>query len=835
MLLSPSTSLGRYHILSRLGAGGMGEVYLAHDAQLNRNVAIKILPAELASDSERMPRFIQEAKTISALNHPNILTIHEIGQAEGTSFIVTEHIDGVTLREHMQSKRVKLHEVLDIAAQIAAALDAAHEAKIVHRDIKPENIMLRRRDLIVKVLDFGLAKPTESTEGQRPDQAVDTEVGTQVLVHTEPGRLMGTVAYMSPEQSQGSSLTDLRTDIWSLGVVLYEMVAGQRPFEGKDIHRQIISIQESKPLTLSRFAEGVPNRLEEIVEKALAKDPDERYQTAKDFLIDLRNLKRRLEVDAEIERSVPPDLRNTASGARGGITHSQPATNTIPVEQAHPTSSAEYIVNEIKHHKRGAALVLAMLLVAFAGLVYFFYFAQSGKATINSVAVLPFINVSNDANTEYLSDGISESLINSLSQLPQLKVIARSSTFRYKGKEVDLQDVAKALNVRAIVTGRIIQRGDTMQISVEMTDASDKTQMWGDQYNRKATDLLAVQSEISSTIAERLRLRLTTNEQQQLARRATTNPQAYELLLKGNFYARQGSTENQKKAVQYYNQAIVVDPTYAQAYAELSVRYSNLAENSILDPKEFIPKAEAAARKALELDDTLAQAHLALANLKTDAWDWATVEREYQRANVLNPNLAGTGYANYLSCTGRHEQALVEIKRVRERNPVSLTANVMVGFIFYMARRYDDAIEALKNTLELDKNYDGAYLYLGYVYAAKEMYADAIASYQQAIKLGDESPSTQISLGSAYARAGEREKGQAILKSLQTSKEYKSPGELAQIYAALGDWEEAFASLEKAYAGHDLQLQYLGVDPAFDSIRSDPRFTDLIRRVGLTP
>ncbi|MDQ3820675.1 MAG: serine/threonine protein kinase, partial [Acidobacteriota bacterium] len=360
MSLDAGTQLGRYEIRSKLGEGGMGEVYLARDtSELERTVALKFLPAAVASDLKRLQRFIQEARTVSALNHPNILTIYEFGQVDSVRFIATEYVDGVTLRDYIRGRLLKLHEVLDIAAQIAAALNAAHEAGVVHRDIKPENIMIRR-DHIVKVLDFGLAKLTMKEAEGVP---VDSEAGTKVLVHTEPGLVMGTASYMSPEQSQGSARVDHRTDIWSLGVVLYEMIAGRLPFEGKDIHRQVIAIQEEASPPLSKFAEGVPARLEEIVEKALAKDPDERYQTAKDLLIDLRNLKRKLDVDAEIERTVAPELRSTASGAQGTVAGAQQsAAQTTPVGQAKPTSSAEYIVSQIKQHKRGAALIAFSVL-----------------------------------------------------------------------------------------------------------------------------------------------------------------------------------------------------------------------------------------------------------------------------------------------------------------------------------------------------------------------------------------------------------------------------------------------------------------------------------------
>jgi len=825
MTIHAGTRLGRYQIHSLIGTGGMGEVYLAQDMQLERTVALKILPADVTSNQERMRRFIQEAKTASALNHPNILTIHEIGQADSAHFIATEFIDGVTLRESMTGGRMRLSEVLDTAMQVASALTAAHAAGIVHRDIKPENIMVRR-DGYVKVLDFGLAKLME-----RP--AADSEAAT--MVNTDPGVVMGTASYMSPEQARGLDL-DARTDIWSLGVVIYEMMAGRVPFEGTttgDMLGLILGERNAPPL--ARFAREVPSELERIVTKALMKEREERYQTVKDLGLDLKSLRRQLEIEAEIERTVPPELRAGTSETTGGA-----AVETVQQLPSAPTSSTQYLVGEIRRHKLGVGILLVTLLLAIAAVAYFGYFARDssgGKEAITSIAVLRFVNVSSDPNTEYLSDGISESLINNLSQLPQLKVIARSSSFKFKGKDADPQEVAKALGVRAILMGRVVQLGDQLQISVEFVDARDGTQVWGEQYNRKATDLLAVQAEISREIAEKLRLKLTNTEQQQLAQRETANPQAYEPVLKGRFYSDKGGTEDRKKGIEYYHQAIAIDPNYALAYAYLSISYQVLINNSILDPKEYLPKAEAAARKALELDEGLAEAHWALAQIKRHVWDWAAAEREYKRAIELKSNFARAyiSYANYLSLVGQHDQAIAEIKRARELDPLSTVVNTHVGYRLFFARRYDEAIEALKQTLELDQTNPLTHTVLGYTYAEKGMYREAIAAYQEAIKLGGDGPSTQIYMGAAYAKAGERERAQAILKQLETSKEYVSPGELAILYVALGEREQAFTSLEKAYAAHDLQLQYLGVDPAFDSLRSDPRFADLLRRVGLAP
>jgi serine/threonine protein kinase/TolB-like protein/Flp pilus assembly protein TadD len=841
-------TISHYRVISPLGSGGMGEVYLAEDTVLGRKIALKLLPPGFTRDPDRVRRFQQEARAASALNHPNIITIHEIGQVDQRHFIATEFIDGETLRQHIrvQSNPVgddgksgtalSLREVLNIAIQAADALAVAHEASIVHRDIKPENIMVRRRDNYIKVLDFGLAKLTEGVAGE-----IDTEGPTRAQFQTSAGLVMGTVAYMSPEQTRGERL-DARTDIWSLGVVLYEMVAGCVPFDRPTPSEVIALILERAPLPLTHHVREAPVELERIVSKALTKDKELRYQTAKDFLGDLQRLRRRLDFEAEIGRTAEPHEQNNeekavAAGREQKVVVTAEAATRERGAAAVAHSSA--LVKGVREHRLGWLIALAALLGVTAVAAYFAYSrfaARSRAGTVRFVAVMPLANTSSDLEMEYLSDGISQSLINNLSQLSGVKVIASSSSFKYKGKDADPQEVANALGVDAILTGAVTQRGDNLLISVDLMDVHDKTQVWGAQYNRKATDLLAIQSDISREIASALRLKLTNAERQELAKRETTNPQAYELLLKARFNSLGGGAVAQKKAIEYYLQAIAVDPTYALAYAELSMVYAGLASDSTLDPKEGLPKAEDAARKALELDESLAEAHLALATIKLNAWEWTTAEREFKRAIELNQNLstAHHGYASYLTDRGRHEEAAAEMKRARELDPLSLVVNLGVGVRLYGARQYDQAIAAFKKTLELDKNYAPAHVFLGYTYAAKRMYPEAIAAYQQFIKLSGDDSSMQVFLGIAYAKSGQRAKALAILKRLQTKKEYVSPGELADLYVALGEQEQAFASLEKAYSAHDLQLQYLGVDQDLDPLRSDPRFADLMRRVGLS-
>ena len=816
MTIAAGTRLERYEILSQLGAGGMGEVFLAQDTKLDRRVALKILTEEFAQDGDRMRRFVQEAKSASALSHPNIITIYEIGDADGSHFIATEYVEGETLTRRLRREPMSLRSSLDIAIQIASALQAAHNAGIVHRDIKPDNVMIRP-DGLVKLLDFGIAKLTEKNR-----EPVDEETATAIKGGTSPGMIVGTAAYMSPEQARGKQI-DPRTDIFSFGVVLYEMLTLKQPFEGENPMDLIGAILHKEPKPIRQLLPEIPQDIERLINKTLRKDREERYQTAKDLLIDLRDAKQELEAQSRLERTTPlnqegPDTLILTA-----------ATVDIP----HTTSSAEYLVSEITKRKRSLAVLVVLL--ASIGLGYWVFGNRAAPAKqIESIAVMPFVNVSRDPNTEYLSDGISESLINSMSQWSQLKVIARSSVFKYKGKEIDPEEVAKTLGVGAIVTGRVVQRGDELQVSVELMNAQNKTQMWGEQYNRRAADLQAVQAEIARTISEKLRLRLTGAQEQQLTKQATGNPEAYQLYLTGLFYFQKGNIENIKKALDYYTQAVALDPKFAPAYASMAVAYSNLTTSGA-DPAEMLAKGRAAAQKALELDDSLAEAHAALAIIKRDEWDWSGAEREYKRAVELNPNYAGAhgNYALYLSRMGRAAEALSENKRAQEIDPLRIVFKSNEGAILYFARRYDEAIQVSQNVIRMQPDYANAHIYLGYTYEMKGMYAEAIAAYQKDISLDGETPSLLCYLGYAYAMSGKRGEALVILGKLKRTKEHVSPIELATLYVGLEDKEAALESLERAYREHDLQMQFLKVEPHFDSLRSEARFADLMGRVGL--
>ena len=834
--LTTDSLISHYRILSKIGAGGMGEVYLAQDtSELGRMVALKLLSAEVAGDKDRLQRFIQEARTVSNLNHPNILTVHEFGKDESTSFMATEYVDGVTLRQHVSGRRLKLVEVLDLAIQIVAALNAAHEAGVTHRDLKPENVMVRR-DHIVKVLDFGLAKPSVPA----PDNQIDSEAGTRVLVHTEPGLVMGTVSYMSPEQSVGKGV-DQRTDIWSFGVVLYEMIAGQVPFQGKDIHRQIIAIQEGEPVPLSQQVEGVPDRLEEIVTKCLAKEKDERYQSAKDLLIDLRNLRRKLDVDAEIERTVAPNLRNpSGTASQASTSRTQSGAGATIIEQGNPTSSAEYIVTGFKQHKL-AAVVAALVLVAGSIGLGLFWRARTSSAggAINSIAVLPFQNRSTDADTDYLSDGLAESLIYRLSQLPNLKVSPTSSVFRYKGKDGDAQKIGNELGVSAVMTGRIVKRGDNLTISVELVDVRNNKLLWGEQYERKMSELLTTQREIAGEITNRLQLKLSGEGEQKLAKKYTDSNEAYQLYLKGLFHFANRTKEDVHKAIEYFQQATRLDPNFALAYVGISQAYSLMPSYSYLSPGEAAPPARAAAQKALEIDPSLADAHAALATtLAGYDWNWAEAEREFKRAIELNPNVADIHYRYgliYLLPAGRMDEAIREIKRALELEPLSIAMNANLAGAYMYARQNDLALAQARKTFDLEPNHITARVWLANIYESLGMYHEAITLSEESLKNNASSDYFLLYSGYAYAKTGRRDKAEDAIKRLRDLEKTEpvDPYDFAVLYVGLGDKDKAFVELEKTFNERGFYVLFLRFDPFMDPLRDDPRFKEMLKRLNL--
>src|ERR1043165_6190546 len=832
--------LSHYQVRSLIGVGGMGEVYLAQDTKLDRAVALKILPDQFAADNSRMSRFEQEARSAAALNHPHIAHVYEIGEAGGKHFISMEYVDLETLSHKIHREKTPLANLLKYLAQVAGGLAKAHEKGIVHRDLKPDNVMVTR-DGYAKILDFGLAKLIETRhETVAADESLNEVATIKLAQHSTPGMVMGTVGYMSPEQAQGRVREiDHRSDVFSFGCILYEAATGLRAFQGEDVLDSLHKIVYAPTPQIKDTNPKAPEDLQRIVRRCLAKAPEKRYQSIKDLGIELEELAQELKAVPESEQIVRAAAGGTATSSDvPAMTerNSPSGTGTAGSEAPHPTSSAEYVVSGISHHKR-AALVAVVVVLGIAAAGWFYFRSQNSQIAVHSIAVLPFINVSKDTEMDYLSDGISESLINSLSQLPGIKVIARNSAFKYKGTDVDLKEVAKALGVDAILTGRVTQRGENLAISVELVNASDKTQIWGEQYTRKPIDLLQVQAEISREIADSLRLRLNADQQRQLARRSIVKPAAYEMLLKGRFYWNKGANEDRKKAIDYYQQAISIDPNYALAYAELANAYSILGNDGVIDPQEAVHRAEDAGVKALELDADLSEAHNALAYNKQLAWEWAEAEREYKHAIELNPNYADAhaSYSTFLSLLGRREQAIGEAKRAKELDPISIRINIGVFITLFMTREYDQALDILRQMHELDPNHPLTHIYSGYTYAAMGRYPEAIAAYKEGMRPGNIDESLRLYLGYAYAKAGQREQAQAILDEVQKTKQYVSPAEFAILYVGLGENDQAFQSLERAYTAHDVQLQYLNADPHFDSLQSDPRFVDLIRRMRLPP
>jgi serine/threonine-protein kinase len=831
--LEANTTLSHYRIVSKIGAGGMGEVYLAQDtSELGRNVALKILSAEVAGDKDRLQRFTQEARTVSNLNHPNILTVYEFGQSDSTSFIATEFIDGHTLREHLSSRRLKLIDVLDVTIQIVAALNAAHEAGITHRDLKPENVMVRK-DNIVKVLDFGLAKLSEP----KTDAASSgSEDATRMQVNTSPGIVMGTVSYMSPEQSVAKGV-DHRTDVWSAGVLLYEMLAGTIPFPGKDIHRQIIAIQEAKPAPLSQHVEGVPDRLEEIVVKCLAKDKNERYQTAKDLLIDLRNLRRKLDVDAEIERTVAPALRATSSGTSGGSTQNPQLNAASPsARQPSTISSAEYVVSGMKRHKIAAAVVLLALISGGALFAYYVY-ARSSETAIESIAVMPFINESGKTDAEYLSDGMTETLITSLSQIPNLKVKARSSVFRYKGKEADAKTVGNELGVQAILIGRIAQIGDQLTLNLELVDVRTENILWSQRYSRKQTDLVSLQSEIARDVSTNLKAKLSGAVETKVTRTATADPEAYQAYLKGRYYWNRRTAENLIKAIEQFKSATDRDPNYALAFVGLADCYAVLNEYAGLPTSETVPQAKAYAERALAIDGQLAEPHATLGLINESLWQWGEAEKELKRAIELNPNYptAYHWYSIFLKNVGRNDEAAAMIKRAQGLDPLSSVIAVNVSRMYQLQNNHDASIENSLKLIELDPNFGPAYEYLALSYLKRGRNAEAIAAAEKAAELTNRAGITLGDLGYVYATTGKRAEAVSVIKELEAKYARKEAiGQyIAAVYVGLGDKDKAFEWLEKDFQARNGKLVEVRWQLQSEALRDDPRYKDLLKRMGL--
>ncbi|MDQ3010508.1 MAG: protein kinase, partial [Acidobacteriota bacterium] len=668
---------------------------------------------------------------------------------------------------------------------------------------------------------------------------VDTQSPTMGGGDTKSGMVMGTPRYMSPEQARGEKV-DARTDIFSLGVVLYEMSAGCAPFAGATLSEVIAAILRDEPPPLADHALATPPEFQRIISQALRKNREDRYHTSKDLLSDLTDLKQELEFNAKLERSAQPAAREQAQAASRSEaaeiqTAQLAAADTGKAAEMRTTSSAEYLVGEIKRRKLAVGLTLLLAVVAAA--VYFSSFGGSGQA-IESLAVLPFINVGANPDTEYLSDGITDSLINRLSQLPRLKVMSRNSVSHYKGREADAQAVGNQLGVQAVLTGRFTQRDDGLSISTELVYVRDNSHLGGEQYNRKLSEILAVQAEISRDISEKLRLKLSSADTQRLMKRGTENAEAYELYLKGRYSMNSLTDEGINKSLAYFQRAIEKDSRYGPAYAGLAEYYAALAyasATSTIPPKEAFLKAKAAALRAVELDDTLAEAHTSLGMIATlHEWDWHGAEREFKRAIALNPNYvpAHHWYSHYLIYLGRFAESLAESQRALALDPLDVAMNFHLGFHYYNARQYEQASAQLQKTLEMNRNFGEAHAILGLVYEQEGRYTEAIAELQKNRELGGSDQ--RGSLGHVYALAGQRGEAQKLLDELQEEAKHKnvSPCYIARIYEGLGEKDQAFAWLEKAYAERDSNIIQLKVDPEFDRLHADARFADLLRRIG---
>jgi serine/threonine-protein kinase len=736
---------------------------------------------------------------LAALNHPNIATIYGLEQSSGASYLVMELVLGETLAERVQRDRVvPVEEALAIAKQIAEAVEAAHEKGIIHRDLKPPNVKLTPEGK-VKVLDFGLAKAFASDGGLDLSNAP-----TLTAMGTEEGRILGTPAYMSPEQARGKSV-DKRTDVWAFGCVLYILLTGRQAFTGDTLSDMIVSILEREP-DWQALPASTPAKIRDLLRRCLQKDPQRRLRDLGDARI-------------EIEEALLPPATAEARTKRDTDSGRVAVRSMASVTSSNPwwrSRTALWI-----------AVVALLVLLAAAGLIY--RPAEHGE-TIDSIAVLPFVNVSGDQNTEYLSDGITESLINNLSQLPNLKIKSRDSVFHYKGKETDPEEVARQLGVRAIFKGRLTQRGDTLAISAELIDARNDDHLWGQQYNRKLADIFALQDEIAREITNTLRLRLTAQDEKRLAKRYTENVEAYQDYLEGRYQWDKKTEEGFKKGVEYFQQAIAKDPTYALAYAGLADCYTGLAGFGFVPAKEGYPKALEEALKALEIDDKLAEAHASLAFIKSNYdWDWSGAEQEFKRAIELNPGSATAHHFYGLALAymgGRFEEAIDESKRAVELDPLSLIINADLGHVFYEARKYELAIEQERKTLEMDPNFNPAHHWLGLAYLQKSMDKEGIAEFEKEFPF----------LGYAYAVAGRRAEAQQVLDKLNelSKQKYVPAVSMARIYVGLGEKDKAFEWLEKAYLDGSIGGGTgIAVDPIFDPLRSDPRFMDILRRMNL--
>jgi serine/threonine-protein kinase len=760
MSLAPGTQIGPYEVIGLLGEGGMGQVYRGRDPRLGRDIAIKILQADSSRDKEAMGRFEREARAVASLSHPNVIAVYDFGDFDGTFFVVTELLEGKTLRDRMLESSVAWRKAVDIGAEIAEGLAAAHARSIVHRDLKPENIFITE-DGRVKILDFGLAQTDPLLTSRN-----ETVIPTTKWFQTHPGTVVGTLGYMAPEQLRGEAV-DGTADIFSLGCILFEMVTTKRPFQRPSGAATIAAIL-NEDIARDDLRGAVPFDVQRIIEGCLEKNPAIRFQSSRDLALTLRA------ISSSVSISDSPLLSSITRPPR------------------------------------------------------------RSKA-IDSIAVLPIVNATADASSDYLSDGITEGIINKLSQLPKLKVMARSTVFRYKGRESDAQTIGRELRVRAVLSGRLQHVGDRFIVSVELVDSLDGSQLWGETYNRPMSDLLQLQEEMSREIAEALRLRLTGAEKKKLRKRQTENSAAYQLYLKGRYQWNKRTEESLKRGIALFREAIDTDPSFASAHAGLADSFVTLATNIPLPPHEAMPKAKAAAMKALEIDDTLAEAWASLAAVKMwFDWDWEEAERAYKRAIELNPSYATAhdGYAMLLCERGRFDEAIEQITRAGDLDPLSLIIAVHAGWPFYFARDYESAIRRFRKALELDENFIPAHGWLGMALGQQHRYTEALDAFQRALEV-DRVPILMAMLGHTHAIAGHRAQAEEVLTALEyeSQSRYISAYDMAVIHAGLDDTAAALRELARAYEERSAWMVFVEVDPRLDSLRDEHSFKELVARM----
>jgi serine/threonine-protein kinase len=783
-------TLGHYRVLEQIGAGGMGVVYRARDERLERDIALKVLPPGTLTDDSARKRFRQEALSLSRLNHPNIATAHDFDTQEGIDFLVTELVPGMTLDARLVAGHLPETEVIQIGLQMAAGLEAAHHEGMTHRDLKPGNLRLTPEGRL-KILDFGLAK--------RVDPRAQ---GTVTQSMSEPGGAAGTLAYMAPEQLRGEEV-DARSDIWAAGVVLYELATGRRPFEGKTNTALADNIFHAPARPPQAAQPKVSPRLADVVLKCLEKDAENRYQSAKELAVDLR----RLNGLPSVAPVVPTTARWRAA-----------------------------LVGAI-----GVLVLLGLLWGLNLGGVRGWLLGPPAAPNIRSLAVLPLENLSRDPDQDYFADGMTEELIADLSQISALRVISRTSVMQYKNVRKSLRDIGKELNVDAVVEGSVERSGGRVRISAQLIHAPTDTHLWAKSYERDLGDVLALQDEVAGAIAHEIRIKLTPSEQARLATPRAINPEAHETYLRGLYHIGKRNEKDLEKSIAYFQQAIQQDPNYALAYAGLADSYALRGSflYMALPPREVMPKSKSAALRALQIDDSLGEVHATLAYIEMIYdWNWVKSEEDFKRSIEINPNYAQAHhwYALHLAAMGREDESVAEMKRAQELDPLSLIINTNVGWVLYFAGRYDAAVEQLRKALELDPDFFVAHWELGLAYDQEGMNEEARSEFQKARMFSPSNPVILASLGEADAGSGRRNEAREILNQLtQLSKQqFVSPYVIAVLNVALGANDEAFQWLERAYEQRDNNLILLKVDPRLRTIRSDPRFQDLLRRIGFS-